>query len=564
MTAIIKLPWRQQPQGAVVLRDGPCFAWSGATPGIELVSGAAVTVNNTTRTTGPYGVSAACAVSQQNIEWSKPFITTSDGAGTGDFTVIVVANPTTGGGSFEHVFAQKNDAAGPPYGQLNLLANCDASTSYSSGSLAVLTYGNSSVSCAAAGAVDGNTHVYLIRRLGGVVELWSDGLLLAQQSGTVTNIINPTNRYTAIGSAGNATTYAYKSSVLTVGAYNRALSAAECYALRSPEDVFDLLFAPRKIIIPVSSGGGAASHPATGALSADAATVSGTATHKTLHTSTGALSADAATVSGTATHKTLHTTTGALSAGSATVAGTATHPHTTTGALTADAATISGTATHTTVGSHAASGALAADAAAVSGTATHKTLHTTTGALSADAATVAGTAAHLTLHTTTGALSADAATIAGDAVHSGLVTHTTDGTLTAGYATVSGSAQRNGVFVDATNIGAPGRPRRSNQWVVYIDGKRYIGTEQEITQLISEIAEEQAEEVVTEAKPAKKPRIIVKPGKAAKTEKPAQVAEAKSEATQIQAQVRNLYAEAYAKALFEYELQEEEDLIGIL
>lgn len=135
-------------------------------------------------------------------------------------------------------------------------------------------------------------------------------------------------------------------------------------------------------------------------------------------TSTGALAADAATVSGTATHLTLHASSGALAAQDAVVAGTATHLtlHTATGALSADAATVAGAAALTSTGSFTSVGDLSADAAVVAGTAVHYTLHTSTGALAADAAVVAGTATHYALHTATGELVADAASVSGSAV----------------------------------------------------------------------------------------------------------------------------------------------------
>lgn len=138
------------------------------------------------------------------------------------------------------------------------------------------------------------------------------------------------------------------------------------------------------------------------------------------HTTTGALSAAAATVAGSATHLTLHATSGALSAQAATVAGSAVSPHLSTGALTAQAATVAGEAEVIAAGgTHDTTGALSAAAATVAGDAAHLTLHATTGALSAQEATVAGSAAHLTLHTTSGALAAGEATIAGTSVHSG-------------------------------------------------------------------------------------------------------------------------------------------------
>mgnify|MGYP003542901289 CR=1 FL=1 len=265
-------------------------------------------------------------------------------------------------------------------------------------------------------------------------------------------------------------------------------------------------FSSHVLLVPFGFGAaGTATHPSSGALAAQAATVAGTAVHLTLHATSGALaaqaatiagtaadhhsnigalSAQAATVAGTATHLTLHTSSGALTGQAATVAGTAAHQHAATGALVAQSATIAGAADHTTAGaSHSTSGALTAQDATIAGSATHLTLHATsgalaaqaatiagtsahqhasTGALAAQAATVAGTAAHFTLHAssgalvgqaaaisgaaadqfaTTGALTAQAATISGTAAHASAGSHPTSGALTAGEATVSGSAE---------------------------------------------------------------------------------------------------------------------------
>jgi uncharacterized membrane protein (UPF0182 family) len=157
--------------------------------------------------------------------------------------------------------------------------------------------------------------------------------------------------------------------------------------------------------------------------------------------------------------------------------------------------------------------------------------------------------------------------VAGDSVHSGVVTHTTEGALTADSASVSGSAQLNGVFVDVvTTSGAPGPARRIQRYVVFIDGKRYIGTEQEIRELIEEFAEKQAEKAITQAK-VKKPRIVVEAGKTVSkpSESPQVVkAEVKAEAIAMQAQIRQDYEREYQRALAMIELQDEEDLIALL
>ncbi len=142
------------------------------------------------------------------------------------------------------------------------------------------------------------------------------------------------------------------------------------------------------VLVGVAAAG---SHATSGALSADASTISGTAAHLVLHPTSGALSAQAAAIAGTAAHLSLHTTSGALSAQPAQVAGTAEHPHAATGALAAENSTLTGAAAH----EHAATGALSAQPAVLSGSADHTVPggpHSASGSLQAQEATLSGAA----------------------------------------------------------------------------------------------------------------------------------------------------------------------------
>lgn len=248
-----------------------------------------------------------------------------------------------------------------------------------------------------------------------------------------------------------------------------ALTDAEAWALvDNPWGMFE----PRRIWVPVSAGGGG-SHDATGAMSAQSATVSGSAAAVATYTSSGALTAQAATVAGTANHVTTHASSGVLEAQAATVAGSATHVavHGSTGVLEAQAATVSGSADHSAAGAFSATGALTAQAAAVAGSAAHLTLHTATGALASGSATAAGAAVHYTLHTATGDLGADAASISGSALHEG-----------------------DGAEVAKPFTGA-GRPRRTRQRVVVeIDGEDFIAESVEEARALLDKAKDAAEE----------------------------------------------------------------------
>jgi hypothetical protein len=219
-------------------------------------------------------------------------------------------------------------------------------------------------------------------------------------------------------------------------------------------------------------------HTNTGTPAAQAATVAGTAVHKTLHPTSGTIAAAAAVVAGVAVNaprlyyvigpsagwsdpSASEIKAGQLSGGGAATAdGYETAPTVTTAPFTFGAAAtgltpstnykiafvwsdgtndsnvaVSGDFT-TDADGHATTGAIVAAAATVAGSSVHYTLHAATGALAASAATAAGTAAHW--HTTTGALTAQAATVAGTSAH--LTLHTVTGALAAQAATAAGSA----------------------------------------------------------------------------------------------------------------------------
>lgn len=303
--------------------------------------------------------------------------------------------------------------------------------------------------------------------------------------------------------------------------FRKALTADEAFALIANPG---LAFEPHRAFVPVTSSAG--SHPSSGDLASDAATIAGTAAHLTLHTSSGALASDAATIAGTATHLTLHATSGALAS---------------------DAAVISGAAEHAAGGEHPTDGALASDAAAIAGTAAHYTLHTTTGALASDAATIAGTATHLTLHATSGALQADPASMAGTAVHSG-----------AGATVPS-----------MQGAGRPSKERRRPR-VVEIDGEDFVVSSAEEAQALLDQAKEQAKELAAlaikraaeaEKKPAYK---VIKDAKrlleVPQIEAPDEFAPLVAE---TQAEIRSIYESALASveiaALLAKRQREEED-----
>ena len=341
--------------------------------------------------------------------------------------------------------------------------------------------------------------------------------------------------YTALNATGNVTT-----AITASGASNLTFSATG-----------------------FEEASGAASHPTSGALSSQAATVAGSAAHLTLHAtsgalaaqsatisgsavsphlSTGALSAQDATITGSAAHLTLHTSTGALSSQAATIAGAAAHEHATSGALAAQDSSIAGSADLSVGGSFSTSGALDAQAATIAGTATHLTLHTSTGALASQAATLAGSAAHE--HAASGALASQEATISGAATHTSVGTHDATGALQAQDASLSGVSVVDHIARAATG-GSPNRNKQRRRYRVEIDGVKFgVNSPQEAEALLDtmrEVAQQRAAEALERANKAEKRpvrKILADVSKALpkpviKTDAPIDVAAAVSEIESI-------------------------------
>jgi len=234
-TTIRRSTRARPPSGPVRLRaagpfyHGLAFAWTAAAHRQELVTGAIADVSNVEPIGSPFGLAARCATGQRNVEWAGQFVTTSNGVGTGDFTILVVANPSASG-TVGHMLAQKNDAAGSPFAQMALLANASSTGAASSGSVCFFTFNGASYGVAAAGVIDGDYHVWIgVRRLT-TFEIYKDGVILNAGPGVAINI-NQANRFMAVGSRGNGTTEAFGQDVLTAAAWNRALSADEIAAL---------------------------------------------------------------------------------------------------------------------------------------------------------------------------------------------------------------------------------------------------------------------------------------------------------------------------------------------
>jgi hypothetical protein len=128
--------------------------------------------------------------------------------------------------------------------------------------------------------------------------------------------------------------------------------------------------------------------------------------------------------------------------------------------------------------------------------------------LTAGDAIVSGTATKFRAHPSSGALVAGAADISGTAARVGApVTHDSSGAMEAGSASMDGVSE----LLSKFRGGAPGGRRQ--KYVIYIDGKRFVGYEDEIYLILKELAKADAETISEGEKPPKR-RIVVQVGKA--------------------------------------------------
>jgi len=399
------LPWDAQPQEAVGISPAwarDCLALvSGAAP-INVVTGE-VGVTSGVATRYAPGIAGLARTARRNIYGDgrevykiSPWV--------GDFTIVWVGAMAGFSGNDTRAAGVANSGLSTPRIMVGENVSRTACTTVPSG--------GSTVYVREVSQTAGGSRAYIGRLAGTGLSFWQDGVLheTKTQSG---NDWAGCDRF-FVGGVGWLQTA--DADVYLAGIWSRALSDDEIAQISAnPWQLFE----PKRIWVPVAAGGTA--HDGTGALSSDAATISGTAAHFTLHASSGALSSDASTIAGSANHIVVHPSSGALSSQDATLAGTALRyrQFSATGALDSASATIAGDAAHTTTGTFSATGALSAQDGTIAGTATHLTLHTATGAIQASDSTITGTAARLGTHDATGSLSADLASITGTVLHTG-------------------------------------------------------------------------------------------------------------------------------------------------
>lgn len=205
--------WGHAGKGALLNRLGQPLADA------NLVAGSTLQWRGT-----PFGPGAGIS-GASNLLFLDNFVPlgTSDGVGTGDFTVVCLANPPAEG-TLSNALSQ---AVGGVQPRFDMLFN-STGTGSTSGGLSILTRDATNVFAAVAGVIDGRYHLFGGSRDGSNIRAWVDGLLRASTSNIVQNVAGAGAGF-AIGSRAESTASRINiaTTVVFAAAWNRALSTAE-------------------------------------------------------------------------------------------------------------------------------------------------------------------------------------------------------------------------------------------------------------------------------------------------------------------------------------------------
>lgn len=216
--------WGHASKGALLGPHG------GPLAGANLVAGANLQWRGT-----PYGLGVGVSAAGDLLNQTDfAPLKTSNGAYTGDFTIVTLANPR----AEARQSAAFSQASGGTATRVFILPNSQSI----SGQLGFYTdTGGSAVSCHVAGLVDGKYHVFGGRRRGTILELFSDGIVRGSTAGAV-QTIGSTTAGVAIGNHAEDTAAGRidpACNIVLVAAWNRALNNAEMLLLaRDPFCMF--------------------------------------------------------------------------------------------------------------------------------------------------------------------------------------------------------------------------------------------------------------------------------------------------------------------------------------
>jgi hypothetical protein len=239
---LIELPWDSQPQEAVQLRaqflNGLALFHM---PGAELAYNAQLTTNTPGTIVGPGG-RAYSTTGEAGRASTNARLVTSDGAGTGDFTIVVHAAPVSS--TTRQIPYCCTNAPGQ-FGETYIIFNAHANYVAVPGSWTFTSFGD--LTGQNVTGVDGRLHAFMVRRRGSDLSVWLDGVQLSSVSSTAT--IKPNNNdFDYIGGYKDSG-WGHVDPLYQVGGWNRAFTDEEMRAAVDQQFAFE----PRSIWVPVAA-----------------------------------------------------------------------------------------------------------------------------------------------------------------------------------------------------------------------------------------------------------------------------------------------------------------------
>ncbi len=186
------------------------------------------------------------------LRFTGNLITTSDGAGTGDFTLVVLANPVNEAAT-RYLYGQRINGSNPR--MLMSVNTNDAGVSAGAFRVGVFTpAGNQSV--AAENMIDGKDRLYGMWRRGSLFRAYRDGIVIGETTSAAQQITYSGNESVIGGLGGSSTQGMHSSSTMGgIAAWNRALSDAEMRLLaRDPFCMFRPQAEWRGVWTPLAGG----------------------------------------------------------------------------------------------------------------------------------------------------------------------------------------------------------------------------------------------------------------------------------------------------------------------
>lgn len=214
----------------------------------DAVSGGLATPNGTSLvpSRGGVGVKAA-ASSSLGASFSKSKLSSQNGAGTGDFSVLVGASPIAST-TRELMFCSCNGTT-----EFYIAANANVGLTASSGSISPQTNTGGASGVSQSGGANGQPRIWLYTRIGIVGTLYCDGAVVATGAVSQAQMWSSASTINVGGYSGAS--WGVSSSVFAAAGWNRGLSEAEGKLLTGGLQNPWQLFEKERIFVPLTTGG---------------------------------------------------------------------------------------------------------------------------------------------------------------------------------------------------------------------------------------------------------------------------------------------------------------------